>query len=103
MLAEEKSYTLDELVKYCKNADSDLKAYSSIVKKQKVVRENYKLMQLYAPLISIGGKKIVRSSVQDFTREFNKTQVIKMMIEDGFGTMDWTDLYCVFKNIVVSD
>ena len=54
-LAEEKSYNIVDVTKFCSRANSTLRAYQSIVEGEQLIRENYKLMQLYSPLISILG------------------------------------------------
>ena len=54
---------------------------------------NYKMMQLYAPSISITGKQTIRESILDNDPALNKTQIRKMMIEDGFVDYDWTSLF----------
>jgi len=58
-------------------------------------------MQLYAPSISPQNKKKIRSAIFDMTPEFNQTGILKMMVEDGFGTYDWNALFATFRKIVV--
>ena len=98
MLKEEKSYTIDEIVKHCRNADSELLAYKNIIEKQNLVRQNYKIMQLYAPSIPIQDK--IKTTLKDACNEFNKTEVLKLMVEDGFGAYDWTTLFTTFRRII---
>ena len=92
-LAEEKTYTLEEVKTYCSDVDSKVKAYSKIVEQWDRVELNYKMMQLYRPAISPQGKIKINSSIIDFSNEFNKTEVRKMMIQDGFGAGKWDDLF----------
>ena len=99
-LSEEKTYTLKDVYDSCNNIDSNLQVYKNIVEKIDIVEENYKLMQLYSPSISIQGKQMVRTAIDDSDCEFNKTEVIKMMMEDGFGTYDWTSLFTTFRRLV---
>ena len=56
-------------------------------------------MQLYSPSISIQGKQFINHTIKNFKPEFNKTEVHKMMLEDGFGVYDWMDLFANFKRI----
>lgn len=35
---------------------------------------------------------MIRESINNFDCEFNKTAIIKMMIEDNFGELNWEDL-----------
>jgi 5'-3' exonuclease len=100
MLREEKFYTLDDVVLHCRAVDSDLRAYNNIVENQKLVRQNYKIMQLYSPSIPIQYKDKIKITLRDSCDEFNKTEVVKMMIKDGFGTYDWTTLFTTFRRII---
>lgn len=99
-LSEEKSYTIDEVVDFCKNTESKLKAFKSIVEHADVVRENYQIMQLYSPSMSPQAKRQVKVAINDLDPEFNKTGIVKMMHEDGFGVYDWSDLFVAMKRIV---
>ena len=51
------------------------------------------MMQLYSPMMDIDSKKIVRQTVKGASMDFNKTQIKKMMIEDGMGDYSWFDLF----------
>ena len=62
-LIEEKSYTIDEIVNYCEAANSKLKIYQNVIEGQDLLEENYKIMQLYSPLISPQGKRKIKYNV----------------------------------------
>jgi len=98
-LSEEKSYTIQEVKEFCESANSPLKAYQSIIENQKVIKENYKLMQLYSPSISIQNKQKIKYIVEETELTFNKTSTDGMMLEDGIGKTSWLDLYIAFKKI----
>ena len=59
------------------------------------------MMQLYSPSISVQGKLYLKEAIQNCDVSFNKTEVKKMMIQDGFGDFNWTDLYQIFNRISV--
>ena len=96
-LAEEKSYTLkavlDHCVDTCESVKKPAKAYQNIIEQFDRVESNYKIMQLYRPAISPQGKSSINHTVKNFVNEFNKTEVRKMMIHDGFGHGNWDDLF----------
>ena len=50
------------------------------------------MMQLYVPKMSFQSKMLVKKMIEDFKGGFNKTEIIKMMQEDGFGELKWEDL-----------
>jgi len=98
-LIEEKSYTIDEVVNYCEAADSKLKIYQNVIEGQDLLEENYKIMQLYSPLISPQGKRKIKYNIDNADYFFNKTEIMKMMMEDGFGSYNWDSLFQNFKRI----
>ena len=55
--ANEESVTFEDLYEYCENDNTGLKAFSSILENKDRVQDNYKIMQLYSPAISIQTKK----------------------------------------------
>ena len=97
--ASEDSVTFDVLGEYCENDNTGLKAFSSILENMDKVKENYKIMQLYSPSISVQTKMKVQSSLDNFTPEFNKTEVIKRMKKDGFAEWSTEDLFVTCKRI----
>ena len=100
-LSEEKSYTIQELVDYAEGVDSKLKVYKNIIEKRELIEKNYKMMQLYAPNISAQSAQYIRRMLKDPKLMFNKTGVQTMMMIDGFGAYDLTDLFAQFRKMVV--
>ena len=77
-----------------------LKLYNSILENEDLIRDNYKIMQLYAPNLPINAKSTIRDALYQFDCTFNKTEIIKMMNEDGFGVYDWSTLWQTSQHIV---
>ncbi len=102
-LSESRDYTLDDIVEACEQVEKPLKVHDGIVDSVDIIERNYKMMQLYFPLVSIQGKQKVRFTLDNFEFEFNKTEVDKMMTYDGFGTINFTDLYAIFRRICVDN
>ena len=50
------------------------------------------MMQLYSPQMSVQSKILVKESVENFDFNFNKTAILGMMIDDGFGELNWEEL-----------
>lgn len=99
---EKTPVTFDRLFEHCKNDNTGLKVYDSILREEGTIEDNYKIMQLYSPAISIDGKSIINNTLGGFVPEFNKTEVIKRMAIDGFGDWDTSALFANFKKIVKS-
>jgi 5'-3' exonuclease len=99
MLKEEKSYTIDELLDVCKSTESEIKAYSNILEHSERVRDNYKIMQLGVPNFSVQDSERVNFALENSECTFNKLEITKMMIQDGFADLDLSDLFLQLKLI----
>ena len=102
-LAEPKAHTIDSVIEHCAKTDNELKVYKTIVENQEIVEHNYKMMQLYSPSISIQGKIKLKYTMENFDTELNQTTFKTMMINDGFGVVDFTDLFASMKRIVANN
>tara|TARA_B100001094_G_scaffold331383_1_gene399478 strand:- start:7289 stop:8260 length:972 start_codon:yes stop_codon:yes gene_type:complete len=98
-LASEKDYTIDDVIEFCEKADSKLKFYVNMIEGKDTIAHNYKMMQLYSPLMSVQSKSMVKNAVENFECTFNKTTIIKLMREDGFGEISWGDLEASLNRI----
>jgi DNA polymerase-1 len=99
MLKEEKYYTIDELLEVCKKTESNVKAFTTILEQQNRIRENYKLMQLSIPNISVQDSQVIDYTLENSECTFNKLEIIKMSIQDGFGEIDLSELFMHLKKI----
>ena len=98
-MGEERTVTIDELLEYCENTDSKLKVYKNIQESKSLIEHNYKMMQLYSPLISVQGKQAIDYALENFECDFNKTELLKLMMEDGFGELNWEELKTFLNKI----
>jgi DNA polymerase-1 len=98
-MKESRDITIDELVEYCENIDSKLKVYKNIVESKELIQHNYDMMQLYSPLISVQGKQTIDHALDNFECNFNKTELLKLMMKDGFGELNWEELKTFLNKI----
>jgi len=100
-LKEEESKTITDIVDYSKEQlrEKDLKVYQSVLAKKNILERNYQMMQLYVPSLNIAAKKLIREIMKDADISFNKTEVVKMMTNDGFSDLEWTELQASFRRI----
>jgi DNA polymerase-1 len=91
-LGSAKDYTIDDVVSYCAKVDKKLKFHTNIIDGEKIISHNYKMMQLYSPMMSPQSKDFVRNAVENFECNFNKIEIMKKMRDDGFGELNWKDL-----------
>jgi len=102
-LSEEKTYTIDDVLDFCKSVENPLQAHRNILENKEVIEKNYKIMQLYVPLISVQTKQKINNILKTFEYEFNQTAVHVKMIKDGFGVFNWDSLFSLYKKIVVDN
>ena len=98
-LAAEKTYTIQQVIDFCEKTNSKLKFFSNIVEGKAVVEHNYMMMQLYVPQMSFQSKMVVKEAIENFECTFGKTEIIRMMREDGFGELNWEDLRASLNRI----
>jgi len=101
-LSEDKTFTIDDVIDHCEQQlqENKLKVFNNIVDSKELIEHNYKMMQLYSPQMSIQSKMVVKDSVENFDFTFNKTGILKMMIDDGFGELNWEDLKASLNKII---
>ena len=98
-MKEERSVTIDELIEYCETKESKLKVFKTIAESRKLIEHNYDMMQVYSPLISVQGKQTIDYALENFECDFHKTELLKLMIEDGFGELNWEELKTFLNKI----
>jgi DNA polymerase-1 len=99
-LAESMSFGTDSLITHAEENKGNVKAYISVIEHQDLIRDNYRLMQLYTPSLSVQGRKKIDYALENFEPELAKTNVKTMMIEDGFGAVNFIDLFAAMNKIV---
>jgi len=100
-LEDEEEYLASDIFEHCRENIDGVKAYTSILNEEALVRQNYKMMQLSSPSISVSTKMKIRAIIASDNLFFNKTEVIKMMSQDGFGETSWADLFQRFNKILI--
>jgi DNA polymerase-1 len=102
-LIEDRDVTINEVVEFCEGVENQLKVHTAISENEELIKKNYSIMQLYSPLISVQDRNKIRYALDNFQFMFNKTEVEKMMILDGFGAGNWSELYSTFRRICVDN
>lgn len=102
-LSEAKSYFIDDIETYCKEQVAEknkLKFFQSFLDNIDTVKQNYSLMQLYAPQMSVQVAQKTRYITENFTPEMNLTNFQKMMFEDGFSEINFDEMFATFRRII---
>ena len=97
----EKQVTFKKLLDYSRNMlpESKVKTYGKVLDREDILRRNYQMMQLYAPSLGIKAKNIIRETIRNSNLLFNKTELIKMMMQDGFGEINFIELFQHFNKM----
>ena len=98
-LQEGKSFTFSDIYEHCENVEKKLKIHTNILENKAVIEDNYKLMQLYSPAISVQSKEKIKYTLENADMGFNKTGITKIMYEIGFGELNWSDLSATMRRI----
>ena len=98
-LQEGKSFTFSDIYEHCENVEKQLKIHTNILENKAVIEDNYKLMQLYSPAISVQSKEKIKYTLENADMGFNKTGITKIMYEIGFGELNWSDLSATMRRI----
>lgn len=103
-LKEERDYILDDIINYSQEMQKEkkLQFYPKIIEGKKKIQDNYLLMQLERPNISIQTKQIIDKIIKTEKLSVQKMQLLKLMIDDGFGNYRWDDLF-LFCNKVLDN
>jgi len=100
-LFEDKEYSFQEVIDFCEKVDSKVVFFDRVIENQNLIIRNYKLMQLYDPNLSRQSRQKVDYVFDNLGYEFNRTEFIKMMNEDGFGVFNWDDLFATMNRFVI--
>ena len=100
--ANEKECLLEELVDHCieQGEESSLKIFRHVVEQRELIRENFQIMQLYSPAISVQRRTIIKETFDNYEAEFNKTSLRTSMHKDGIGEVSLNDLFEAFNRMV---
>ena len=99
-MAEAEAVSIDELIESAESVESNLRCYQNIIDGRDTITQNYKLMQLYSPALSVQAKQVVKETLRDFILEVNKTEIRKMFVQDGMGELQLSDLFQAFARII---
>tara|TARA_Y100000593_G_scaffold74109_1_gene136256 strand:+ start:1295 stop:2275 length:981 start_codon:yes stop_codon:yes gene_type:complete len=100
-LEEERQYSCDELMTHCFMTVDKKVAHKKLLEFKEHVKNNYNIMQLYEPNISHQGKQKINFILGNFNPLLSKINIVKMLMEDGQGSLNLSDLWTAFrKNIL---
>jgi DNA polymerase-1 len=100
-LEESKQISCDELMTHCFMTTDKKSVHKKLLEFKERVKNNYKIMQLYEPNISHQGREKINFALNSFNPLLSKLNITKMLIQDGQGSLNLSDLWVAFrKNIL---
>ena len=101
-LKEDDDYFIDDILYECRKEENKLKIYNSVIDSERVIEENYNIMQLSSPQMSVQCKHRIDETFEEYTPHYNQTEMRKLMIKDGVLTVNMVDLEQKFNDIITS-
>ena len=90
---------LISIFKICENVEKPKVAHRNILAQQDLVNQNYSIMQLYDPSISVLNRSSIDYNIANFEGDCKHINFKKMLFEDGQGSINFTDLWNILKKI----
>lgn len=101
-LKEADDYFIGDIIAECQKEGNNLKVYDSVQKSHRLIEENYNIMQLSSPQLSVQCKSRIDETLEEFEPHYNQTEIRKLMIQDGVITVNMQDLEQKFNDIITS-
>jgi DNA polymerase-1 len=98
-LVREDVYEVGDIVRDCAMQGKKLKIHENIEANEKLLKDNYKIMQLYYPNIRPINRMMIDKAVSDFEPYFDKIKFTQMLFDDDAGHLNFNDLQQVFRKI----
>ena len=101
-LKEEVTYYLEHILEECEKPENKQKVYTNILESKELIENNYDIMQLSSPMLSIQAKQGIDDTFEQYKPQYNQTEMRKRMLQDGVLTVSTTDLEQRFNHIITS-
>jgi DNA polymerase-1 len=98
-LVREDEYVVADIIRDCAMQGKKLKLHESIESNEKLIKDNYAIMQLQHPNIRPLNRELINKAVVDFEPFFDIIKFTQMLFEDDAGTHNFSDLLQVFRKI----
>jgi len=99
ILERSQPVSCDDLFVYCTMQVNQKSCHKKLLEFQQRVKDNYNIMQLYESNISYNGRRSISYAIDNFEYGFDKLEIQKMLITDGLGHTNLSDLWAAFKQI----
>ena len=98
-LVREDEYEVADIIRDCAMQAKKLKIHENIQTGETLIKENYKIMQLYFPNIRPLNRQLMTKAVNDFEPFFDKIKFTQMLFDDDAGHLNFDALQYILRNI----
>ena len=98
-LVRKDEYVVADIIRDCAMQGKKLKIHENIQNNEKLIKENYAIMQLQYPNIRPMNREIIKNVINDFEPHFDKIKFSQMLAEDDGLSLNFNDLQSVFRKI----
>jgi len=98
-LINEEESDCKKIITNCAMQGKRLKLHENIIKSEALVKNNYKIMQLYSPNIRPVNRIFIDNAIMHFEPEFSRLNFTKMLFADDLGYVNFEELTRIMKNI----
>ena len=98
-MADEEEYSSEAIVKNCTIQGKKLKLHENIIGSADLIKNNYRIMQLYSPNIRPLNRTFIDNSIIQFEPSFSRLNFTKMLFEDDCSYINFEELSRIMKNI----
>jgi len=98
-LIREDEYVVADLIKECAMTAKKLKIHQNIESNEKLIKDNYAIMQLQHPNIRPMNRQLITKAIDDFEPFFDKIKFTQMLFADDAGHLNFDTLQQIFRQI----
>ena len=98
-LIREDEYEVSDIIRDCAMQSKKLKIHENIQTGETLIKENYKIMQLYYPNIRPLNRQLITKAVNDFDPYFDKIKFTQMLFDDDAGHLNFDALQYILRSI----
>jgi len=98
-LVREDEYEVADIIRDCAMQAKKLKIHENIQTGEALIKDNYKIMQLYFPNIRPLNRQLITKAVNDFEPYFDRIKFTQMLFDDDAGHLNFDTLQHILRNI----
>ena len=104
-LIREDEYVVSDIIRDCSMQGKKLKIHENIENNEKLIKDNYAIMQLQHPNIRPMNRELIKKAIVDFEPFFNKIKFTQMLLRmmPVHSTSQICNKFFINKKIILLD